>query len=50
MSEVCHHTRRKPRYLQRLAAEMTFEEMADALGWTVEEVKASDPSGQWRPD
>jgi len=50
MSEVCHHTRRKPRYLQRLAAEMTFEDMADALGWTVEEVKASDPSGQWRPD
>ncbi len=26
-------------YLQCLAEGMTFEEMADALGWTAEEVK-----------
>ncbi len=32
-------TREETRYLQCLAEKMTFEEMADALGWTVEEVK-----------
>jgi len=32
-------TEEEQRYLQCLAEEMTFEEMAVDLGWTVEEVR-----------